>query len=368
MPASGRLSGGLGGMSLPGEGGSAHTMRLDAVAPPPEFAASATKIERMPVDPAPAAPHRARSRRRAIPLVGWLAVGVFAFVTSIVVRHATQQSLPVIPSPYGTGADTRVTIPPGEAQIGLSEDNKEAVLAVCFSLSERPNTECRRAHLESIGEWPAQTIALPAYAIDAFEVSNTDWQACEEAGACATRDWDDCDFYTVARGREIRTDVPSVMRAGERPAVCMTYDEAGAYCAWNRGRLPTEHEWERASRSGDDRLQPWGRFVMPGLLNWGERILVHYPIPGRVDGHELTAPVDSYRSGATDEGVHNMLGNVAEWVVPAGDVTLEPDQAGIRGSSYADGFQNLRLTHRAWVPRQVRRSTIGLRCVYEETR
>ena len=154
------------------------------------------------------------------------------------------------------------------------------------------------------------------------------------------------------------------MQADNLPAVCVTFDEAAAHCAWRQMRLPSADEWERIARSGDDRLQPWGEFVLPGLMNWGERILKDFPIPGRVDGEELTARIDEYAGGATDEGVRNMLGNAAEWVLPG--ERDDEGSAGVRGGSYVANFRAMRITLHDSLRRSERRSTVGFRCVADD--
>jgi hypothetical protein len=298
-----------------------------------------------------------RSTRRRLPLL----LVVVAGISGVGIAAA----LPRNQTPAGATAEPlletrndRIPLEPYGGFLGLSVDNKEVVLSLCFQLSRNADVECRLSHLREVGEFPAREVNLSAFAIDRYEVSNAEWDRCEEAGVCAVVDRPACSFFSVARGRELRQEVPDSMFAPNLPVVCVSHQEAAEFCVWAGGSLPTREQWERASRSGDDRLQPWGPFALPGLLNWGERILRDFPIPGRVDGYELTAPVGEYRSGATDEGVHNLLGNVAEWVVDS-----DGAQAGVRGGSYTSEFQHLRVTYHSELPVAERRSNLGFRCV-----
>jgi formylglycine-generating enzyme required for sulfatase activity len=65
--------------------------------------------------------------------------------------------------------------------------------------------------------------------------------------------------------------------------------------------LPTEPEWERAARGGDDRKFPWGR-EKPD-----ETRMNYYP------NVEHPTPVGVYPRGNSPEGVADMAGNVWEW-------------------------------------------------------
>lgn len=338
-----------------------QTMRLGAVADARireglEVTDESSDSIEMPV---PVEVRRMRPRRR--PLIAIVAIGMAAFAALTVAMVGPDTALPSVDASSWDPSEA-VELAAYDGTLGLTDENKEVVLTLCFQLSRRPNTECRLSHLRELGEYPARTVRLQPFAIDRFEVANRDWQACVAAAACAPRALDECTLFSVARGRELRTEVPESMGAPELPAGCVNYAEAEAYCGWRGGRLPTAEEWERAARSGDDRLQPWGPFALPGLLNWGERILRDFPIPGRVDGFELTAPVDSYRSGTTDDGIYNLLGNVAEWVQPMPDDGA--DVGGVRGGSYVTEFQDLRATFHRVLPLDQRRTTIGFRCVY----
>ncbi len=147
----------------------------------------------------------------------------------------------------------------------------------------------------------------------------------------------------------------------DMPVVGVSYLDAQAYAEAQGMRLPTNDEWERLARGGDDRMYPWGNFWAPALLNWAEADALGYPVAGRLDGAELTAPVTDYADGATPEGVFNAYGNVEEWTVPGDDI--DEGMATMRGGSYALDLASTRMTRIREARADDRRTTIGFRCV-----
>jgi formylglycine-generating enzyme len=112
------------------------------------------------------------------------------------------------------------------------------------------------------------------------------------------------------------------------PVVCVSWNDAKAYLRWLAGktgrayRLPSEAEWEYAARAGAAGARPWGdgrgeacRFgnlrdlallAEIGVMPEAE---THFACE---DGHAHTAPVGRFAPNAF--GLHDMLGNVWEWV------------------------------------------------------
>ncbi len=88
------------------------------------------------------------------------------------------------------------------------------------------------------------------------------------------------------------------------PVTGVSWFEAAAYCAWDGGFLPAEEQWEFAARGAEGRKYPWGKEEPDA-----ERAN-YYPT-----GPRHPTPVGLYPKGATpDTGIHDMAGNVWEWV------------------------------------------------------
>lgn len=98
----------------------------------------------------------------------------------------------------------------------------------------------------------------------------------------------------------------------DHPVSCVNYDDAVAYAKWAGKRLPTEAEWERASKAGNDnQIYSWGN-EMKIDGKWQANVYQgEFPTTQeQEDGYLLTAPVKSYP--ANPWGLYDMAGNVWE--------------------------------------------------------
>ena len=138
------------------------------------------------------------------------------------------------------------------------------------------------------GEGPQHRVRIPqTFALGKYEVTFAEWDACMKTGGCKHRLGDE------GWGR------------GNQPVIDVDWDDAKAYVRWlsqktgQAYRLPSEAEWEYATRAGTTTAFYFGNDINPRQANYG--------------GNEgKTVAVGRYPANAF--GLHDVHGNVWEWV------------------------------------------------------
>lgn len=205
---------------------------------------------------------------------------------------------------------------------------------------------------------PAHRVFLATYWIDQHEVTNRQYAACVESGACDAP-W--------AFDSETRPVYYQAEEFANYPVQATTWRQADEYCAWVGGRLPTEAEWEKAARGTDQRTFAWGEDEPDcGKANFDRCV-------GDTDA------VDANPDGASPYGVVGMAGNVWEWTadwyaqdtyqVHANRHPAGPDtgtQRVIRGGSWLTDADSVRTYSRFFSVPDFGWNSIGFRCVMGE--
>jgi formylglycine-generating enzyme len=206
---------------------------------------------------------------------------------------------------------------------------------------------------------PSHDVFISEFYIDKYEVTNAQYHKCVDVGICSKP------FLWSSNTRTNYYD--DLALYGNYPVVYVTWTDAQTFCAWRNARLPTEAEWEKASRwnpeDGKTTLFPWGN---------------ENPDFSRVNFHSKdTNAVGSYPSGQSHLGVFDMAGNVLEWVFdyysptfyevspvrdPSGPF-IPTDSRVARGGAWTSSkISNLWSFSRYYFSEDVARNDLGFRC------
>jgi len=206
----------------------------------------------------------------------------------------------------------------------------------------------------AIDELPAANRNIQGFWLDRNEVTNADYRRCVDAGACT---------------RPGRTEAFDDPNRAAHPVLWVSWYQARDYARWAGKRLPSELEWERAARAGSDSRFPWGEKWDPARGN-------AFDTEGP-DRWGAEAPVSSFP--ANPWGIHDLIGNAAEWVqdvyhtsYAGGPMDGRPweQETGpiverrrvIRGGSYSDSASRQRVSRRVVRKPTDNHRTTGFRC------
>lgn len=272
-------------------------------------------------------------------------IGVFPW-SSWFPTHPAPTSTPMLPIEVTDDKGIKMAlVPAGTFTMG---NTAEAALVEC----KRYRNDCQQDWFTD-EESPHQVTLLDFY-MDVYEVTNAQYKACVDAGTCQPPK--NTDHYDSAQ-------------YANHPVVYVGWNQAQTYCMWRgpsanlgNARLPSEAEWEKAARSTDGRIYPWGQVIDPTFANYNS---------------SDTAAVGSFEKGTSPYGIYDLAGNVWEWAADWYDsnyyTTLDKNafnplgpQSGqsrvLRGGSWDNSGYLLRTSTRFNDAPDSRNNTLGFRC------
>ena len=291
-----------------------------------------------------------------------------------------------------TGKDgaPMVLIPAGTFMMGSTKDEVDRAINDCVKELKKDQQTCEGWYTS---ELPQHKVRMDMFYLDKHEVTNRLFQqfvqqtsyrttAEKEGSALAFVEgtgWQDMKEASWRQPEGGQTVFAS--DRSEHPVVSVSWHDADAFCRWADKRLPTEAEWEYATRAGTTTRYWWGN-GSPGsrhvenIADETAKNLLSVIMTGYDDGSLRTAPVGSYE--ANPWRLHDMSGNVAEWTADWYDATYyknipERNPKGpssgeyhvLRGGSWGDVPDYVRSALRLRYTPSYRTDLIGFRCAQD---
>ena len=142
------------------------------------------------------------------------------------------------------------------------------------------------------GNPTGESLCLDPYWISKTEVTNEQYAACVDAGACSA---------PVITSSRTHQDYFEDSRFADYPVINVTWEQAQAYATWAGAALPSQLQWRYAVQGPANWPYPWGtQSPDPTRLNFNGEI------------GDVTV-VGSYPTGASWLGALDLAGNVWEW-------------------------------------------------------
>jgi formylglycine-generating enzyme required for sulfatase activity len=220
----------------------------------------------------------------------------------------------------------------------------------------------------TFGDWMTYLRALPAAEREARrpDVSSPNGAALQLTGGRSAAEPFTLTIRPTIQALTAREGEPLIYPARTRrrairweaaPVGGISLEDARAYAAWLAqtgriagARLCDEREWERAARGADGRIWAHGNRVEPDDAN----LDVTYDRNDLAWGPD---EVGAHPASTSPFGLVDTVGNMWEWVVPAGG----PDSALLRGGGWYQGAASAEIANRDVNPTRIRWTWAGLR-------
>ena len=259
-----------------------------------------------------------------------------------------------------------------EADIGGVEAGQPKVDGAFRDCPECPEMVVIPAGSFMMGERQVHRVSVPSFAAGVYEVTISEFvHFVEETGHSPGESW------LLYLGwdyscREYRLGwlAPRFRQRSSHPVVCVSWDDARAYVDWlshrtgERYRLLSGLEWEYAARAGTTGPFHTGSTISTDQANYNGRFAGEY--------RKRTVSVGSFP--ANDFGLHDMHGNVWEWVQDCGSGNYQetPSDGGAResedcsvrifcGGSWNDGPEDVHSASRGGGHSGYRGGVVGFR-------
>jgi len=212
-------------------------------------------------------------------------------------------------------------------------------------------------------ETPEKIIHLDAFWIDTYPITNLQFALFLEESGFMKSNQNEMERYKqiINHGKG---------KGADYPIHNISWYEAKAYCDWANKTLPTEAQWEKAARGGEDnRIFPWGNEVNRDIMNTIEK---SHPFPDGVKVQENKKNISPY-------GCIQMVGNIYEWCLDWFDEKFysreikenpfcsEPTSQKVkvlRGGSTSKPIPYARCSCRDFAPPEIKADFTGVRTVW----
>lgn len=230
---------------------------------------------------------------------------------------------------------TVLSSPPTNPKLGdMMREAKYAPVVVfmegcTFDLGFDP----RQLHVAHVKKQPARPTTLSSFWIGKYEVTAeefchflNDRPGSDHGAYIAT----DERHSPIARQGARYVPKPDCAR---RPVNQVSWYGAAAYCRWlsertgSDYRLPTEAEWDLAAYGPERREYPWG----DDPARKGDGVNHNH---SWLRLSQSLKPVHEYERGRTPQGLHHMIGNVAEWCADNHFPIMGGQRPVLRGGSW----------------------------------